>query len=251
MRFVRSAILHNVLVVIVLGAVWQLAVSGLDVPARYVPAPTVIAQAVIAQPAAFAAALGTTLLAAALGIVAGTLVGVTSGVVFFRSPLLERIFFPYFVASQAVPIIAFGVFVVMWFGNGLGSKVFIALYLTFFPVSVNTLLGLRSVTGQQIDLLRSFGAGQREIFFKLQLPAALPSIFTAVRLGASLALVGAIVGEWFGAQSGLGAILLLSMFNYSMPEMWAAIVLTGFAGGILFLVVALLQSRLAWWQEEL
>src|SRR3954451_11022890 len=132
MRFVRSAIVHNVLVVVVLVAVWQLAIGGVDIPARYVPSPAVIAQAVMAEPTSFAAALGTTLLEAALGIVAGTLVGVASGVVFFRSPLLERIFFPYFIASQAVPIIAFGVFVVMWFGNGLAAKVFIALYLTFF-----------------------------------------------------------------------------------------------------------------------
>ena len=251
MRLLRSGAAHNLVVVLVLVAVWQLAVTGLQIPQSYVPAPSVIAQAVTAQPTGFAEAVGTTLLEATLGILFGTLVGIASGILFFRSRLLERIFFPYFVASQAVPIIAFGVFVVMWFGNGLLSKVFISLYLTFFPVAVNTLVGLRSVNRQHVDLLRSFGASSSEIFFRLQLPTALPSIFTAVRLGASLGLVGAIVGEWFGAKTGLGAILLLSMFNYSMPELWAAIVLTGLSGGLLFIVIVALQTQLAWWQQEL
>jgi NitT/TauT family transport system permease protein len=203
------------------------------------------------QPVAFGMAMGTTLLEAVIGIVLGTLIGIVSGVVFFRVRLLERMFFPYFVASQAVPIIAFGALVIMWFGNGLAAKAFVALYLTFFPVAVNTLRGLRSVDPRQVDLLRTFGASSTRIFLKLQFPGALPSIFTAVRLGASLGLVGAIVGEWFGAQSGLGAILLLSMFNYQVADLWAAIVLTGIAGTLLFGVVVLLERQLAWWTDEL
>lgn len=242
---------QNAIVLLCAFALWQLAVGVFRVPATYTPAPSVIAQAIWSQPGAFVDAVETTLLEAVIGIVAGTVFGVASGVVFFRLRLLERMFFPYFVASQAVPIIAFGAIVVIWFGNGLASKAFIALYLTFFPVTVNTLRGLRSVSAQQIGLLRSFGAGPLAIFLKLQFPAALPSIFTAIRLGASLGLVGAIVGEWFGAQAGLGVVLLLSMFNYQMPELWAAIVLTGLTGGILYVVVALLESRFVWWEEEL
>ena len=243
--------LQNLIAPILIVAVWQIAVGTLEIPARYLPSPGVIIMALWQQPSAFASAMGTTLIEAVIGIVAGTVIGILSGVAFFRVPLLERMFFPYFVASQAVPIIAFGALVVMWFGNGIASKAFVALYLTFFPVAVNTLRGLRSVDPRQVDLLRTFGASSTTIFLKLQFPGALPSIFTAVRLGASLGLVGAIVGEWFGAQAGLGVILLLSMFNYQMPELWAAIVLTGLTGAILFGIVALLQSQLAWWTEEL
>jgi NitT/TauT family transport system permease protein len=251
MRALVRVGIQNLITLLILIAVWQVVVSAFHVPSRYLPSPAAILQALSFQPAAFAAAMGTTLLEAVLGILAGAIIGMASGIVFFRAPLIERMFFPYFVASQAVPIIAFGVFVVMWFGNGIASKAFIALYLTFFPVAVNTLRGLRSVNPQQVDLLRSFGANRREIFFKLELPAAMPSIFTAVRLGASLGLVGAIVGEWFGAQVGLGVILLLSMFNYTMPELWGAIALVGLSGAILFVIVVLFESRLAWWQEEL
>jgi NitT/TauT family transport system permease protein len=243
--------LQNLIAPILIVAAWQLAVGGLEIPTRYLPSPSVIFMTLWHQPVAFGTAMGTTLLEAVIGIVLGTFVGVVSGVVFFRFHLLERMFFPYFVASQAVPIIAFGALVIMWFGNGIAAKAFIALYLTFFPVAVNTLRGLRSVDPRQVDLLRTFGASSTTIFLKLQFPGALPSIFTAVRLGASLGLVGAIVGEWFGAQSGLGAILLLSMHSYQLPELWAAIVLTGIAGTMLFGVVALLQHQLAWWTEEL
>jgi NitT/TauT family transport system permease protein len=242
---------QNVLAVVAIFVVWQLVVGVIGLSSRYIPSPAVIAETIAVQPQAFAGAVGITLLEAVVGIIAGTIVGIASGVVFFRSALLERMFFPYFVASQAVPIIAFGAIVIMWFGNGLAAKAFIALYLTFFPVAVNTLRGLRSVSRAQIDLLRSFGAGSVTIFWKLQFPAALPSIFTAIRLGASLGLVGAIVGEWFGSQQGLGAVLLLAMFNYQLAELWSAIVLTGLAGAVLFVIVAILESKLAWWQEEL
>jgi NitT/TauT family transport system permease protein len=250
-RLLLKGALQNTAVLLCIFALWQLAVGVFRVPAAYTPAPSVIAEAIWFQPGAFAAAVEMTLLEATIGILAGTLVGIVSGVIFSRVPLLERMFFPYFVASQAVPIIAFGAIVIIWFGNGLASKAFIAFYLTFFPVAVNTLRGLRAVSPQQIGLLRTFGASQLAIFLKLQFPSALPSIFTAIRLGASLGLVGAIVGEWFGAQVGLGVVLLLSMFNYQMPELWAAIVLTGVSGGLLYLAVALIESRLVWWEEEL
>lgn len=192
--------LQNLIAPIVLVAVWQLTVGELEIPARYLPSPSVILSVIADRPAAFGGAMAITLFEAVIGIVAGTVVGILSGMIFFRSRLLERMFFPYFVASQAVPIIAFGALVVMWFGNGIASKAFVALYLTFFPVAVNTLRGLRSVDPHQVDLLRTFGATPAVIFRKLQFPGALPSIFTAVRLGASLGLIGAIVGEWFGAS---------------------------------------------------
>ena len=214
------------------------------------PAPSAIIAAILANPAAFAEAVATTLYEAVLGIIAGTFIGIASGIVFSRFRLLERMFLPYFVASQAVPIIAFGAIIIMWFGNGVASKALIALYLSFFPIAVNTLAGIRTIGPEEIGLFRSFGASPMEILFKLQLPAALPSIFTAVRLAAGLGLVGAIVGEWFGATRGLGAVLLAAMFDYQITQLWAAILLIGLTGAALFVVVVLLQRQIAWWHEE-
>jgi NitT/TauT family transport system permease protein len=229
---------------------WELAVRLLDVSPDRLPAPSTILMTVWSGRSVLATAVGTTLYEAVLGLVCGTAIGVLSGVVFSRFRLLERMFLPYFVASQAVPIIAFGAIIIMWFGNDLASKALIATYMSFFPIAVNTLAGIRSVGEGEIGLLRSFGAGSFTILRKLQLPAALPAIFTAIRLGAGLALVGAIVGEWFGATQGLGAVLLTAMYDYRIPQLWAGILLTGLTGVAMFSVVALLQRKIAWWQVE-
>ena len=229
---------------------WEVAVRVLEVSPDKLPAPSAILLTIGSGRSALASAVAATLYEAVLGLVGGTVIGVLSGIAFARFRLLERMFLPYFVASQAVPIIAFGAIIIMWFGNGLASKALIAAYLSFFPVAVNTLAGIRSVDAGEIGMLRSFGAGAFTILRKLQLPAALPAMFTAIRLGAGLALVGAIVGEWFGATQGLGAVLLTAMYDYRIPQLWAGILLTGLTGIVLFSVVAFLQRKIVWWQVE-
>jgi NitT/TauT family transport system permease protein len=229
---------------------WEAGVWLFAVSPDKLPPPSAVLATIWAGRDAFAGAVGTTLYEAVLGLAAGTVIGVLSGVVFAQSRLLERMFLPYFVASQAVPIIAFGAIIIMWFGNGVASKAVIALYLSFFPVAVNTLSGMRTVSDGEIGLLRTFGASRWTILRKLQFPAALPSIFTAVRLGASLALVGAIVGEWFGASRGLGVVLLTAMYDQRIPQLWAGILLTGLTGVALFAAIVALQRRIAWWRTQ-
>jgi NitT/TauT family transport system permease protein len=229
---------------------WEITVRVFGVGPDRLPAPSAIVTAIANAPGAFAGAVATTLYEAILGIIGGTLIGFASGIACSRYRLIERMLLPYFVASQAVPIIAFGAIIIMWFGNGVASKALIALYLSFFPVAVATLAGIRTVRREEIGLLRTFGAGPATILVKLQLPAALPSVFTSMRLAAGLGLVGAIVGEWFGANRGLGVILLSAMYEQRMGELWAAILLTGLSGVALFGLVAVLQRSLAWWQLE-
>jgi NitT/TauT family transport system permease protein len=138
----------------------------------------------------------------------------------------------------------------MWFGNTLMAKAIIAFYLTFFPVTVNTLLGLNAVDPRQVGLLRSFGASGRQILFRLQLPMALPQIFVALRLGASLSLVGAIVGEWFGDTRGIGVLLLQAMYNESVVALWAAILCAAVLGTGFYGVVAFAERRIVFWGAE-
>jgi NitT/TauT family transport system permease protein len=229
---------------------WELGVRLFEIDPDKLPAPSVILATIWAGRTSLAYAVATTFYEAVAGLVCGTAIGVLSGIAFSRSRLLERMFLPYFVASQAVPIIAFGAIIIMWFGNGVASKALIALYLSFFPVAVNTLAGIRTVGAGEIDLLRSFGASAWTILLKLQLPSALPAIFTAIRLGAGLALVGAIVGEWFGASQGLGVVLLTAMYDYRIPQLWAGILLTGLTGVVLYSATAFLQRKIVWWQVE-
>jgi NitT/TauT family transport system permease protein len=243
-------VVRQVGVIVIVMAIWELATRGFQVSPDKLPPLSAVLETIWAGRAALLDAVATTLLEALIGLVAGILFGILSGVAFSRFRLLERMVLPYFVASQAVPIIAFGAIIVIWFGNGLASKALIAFYLSFFPIAVNTLGGIRRVSGDEIGLLRTFGANGFDILWKLQLPTALPSIFTAIRLGAGLAIVGAIVGEWFGASRGLGVVLLTAMFDDNVPTLWAAIVLTGLTGTLLYWVVVLLQRKIAWWHIE-
>ena len=235
---------------LVAGLVWQGAVVGFGIRPVYLPRLTTILAAIAATPEAYLAGFLRTLAETLIGFAAGCLVGVLGGVIFFRAPKLRDMLFPLFVVSQTIPVIAFGALVVLWFGNTRLAKAVIAFYLTFFPVTVNTLLGLESVDPRQIDLLRSFGASRQSLLWRLQLPTALPQIFVALRLGASLSLVGAIVGEWFGDTTGLGVLLLQAMYNENVVGLWAAILCAAVLGTGFYAVVSGLERRLVFWSAE-
>jgi len=236
--------------VLVAGLLWEGAVLLFGIRPAYLPRLSAILAAIAATPGAYLDGFLRTLAETLIGFAAGTLVGVLNGAAFFRWPVLRDMLFPIFVVSQTIPVIAFGALVVLWFGNTLAAKAVIAFYLTFFPVTVNTLLGLQSVDRAQVALLRSFGAGSRSLLLRLQLPTALPQIFVALRLGASLSLVGAIVGEWFGDTTGLGVLLLQAMYNENVVGLWAAILCAAVLGTGFYAAVAEAERRLVFWGAE-
>ena len=182
-----------------------------------------------------------------LGFLAGSAIGILSGVLFWRSKRAEQMLLPIFVALQTVPIIAFGAIVVIWFGNGMASKVVIALYLTFFPVAVNTARGLDQTNPDLIRLLRSFGASEMRIFRTVSLPTAARSIMTGLKLGIQLSLVGALVGEWFGDTTGLGTLLLQSLYFEDTERVWLLILLLGVIGQCLFTLLNAIEKKFVWW----
>jgi NitT/TauT family transport system permease protein len=236
--------------VILAGLVWEAAVVGFGIRPHLLPRLSEILAAIAFTPGAYWAGLQRTAAETLIGFAAGTAVGIMNGLIFFRAPLLRDMLLPVFIVSQTIPVIAFGALVVMWFGNTLLAKAVIAFYLTFFPVTVNTLLGLNSVDPRQVALLRSFGASPRQILFRLQLPMALPQIFVALRLGASLSLVGAIVGEWFGDNTGIGVLLLQAMYNESVVALWAAILCAALLGTGFYALVAWAERRIVFWGAE-
>ncbi len=168
---------------LVAGLAWEGSVVLFGIRPAYLPRLSAILAAIAATPGAYWDGFLRTLEETLIGFAAGAAVGVANGVAFFRWPVLRDMLFPIFVVSQTIPVIAFGALVVLWFGNTLLAKAVIAFYLTFFPVTVNTLLGLQSVDPAQVALLRSFGAGGGSLLLRLQLPTALPQIFVALRLG--------------------------------------------------------------------
>jgi NitT/TauT family transport system permease protein len=237
--------------VILMAILWEGGTRLFKVNPFYLPPLSVVLSTIAENPTDFAAAALRTLIETLVGYAAGVVVGVASGALFFQLRLLRELFFPLFIVSQTIPVIAFGAIIVMVFGNTLMAKAIIAFYLTFFPVTVNTLAGLSSVKNDQVAVLRSFGATGSQLFWKLRLPAALPQIFVALRLAATLALIGAIVGEWFGDTLGLGVTLLNAMSNENVPVLWATILCSAVVGSGLYGVVAAVERAVVFWKEEL
>jgi NitT/TauT family transport system permease protein len=230
--------------------VWEGTVRLLGIKPSYLPRLSTILMSMAATPRAYIDGFVRTLTETLIGFLAGGAFGVLIGVAFFRVRALKEMILPIFVVSQTIPVIAFGALVVLWFGNTLLAKAAIAFYLTFFPVTVNTLLGLETVDSKQVALMRSFGASNHQLLWRVQLPTALPQIFVALRLASSLSLVGAIVGEWFGDTTGLGVLLLQAMFTENVVAIWGALLASALLGTSFYAVVAAAERRLAFWSTE-
>jgi NitT/TauT family transport system permease protein len=181
---------------------------------------------------------------AAIGFVAGTLIGIILATAFVHSRILERAFVPYVIASQTIPIVALAPMIVFAFGQDVGSVVIIATYLTFFPVTIAMIRGLRSPDPRALELMRAYAASRWSIFWKLRLPASMPYLFTALKIAATASIVGAIVGEGPGGiPDGLGrAIINFNNQYISGPEkLWAAIVAAAVLGIVFYGIVQLLE----------
>ena len=181
---------------------------------------------------------------AALGFVLGSLLGLSLATVFVHSRLAERAFVPYVIASQTVPIIALAPLIVFALGQGVLAVVVIATYLTFFPVTIAMLRGLRSFDPRALELLRSYGAGRVGVFTKLRLPASVPYLFTALKIAATASIVGAIIGEDTGAiQAGLGRVITtFNQYYATGPEkLWAAIFVAAVLGVTFFMLVRIAE----------
>jgi NitT/TauT family transport system permease protein len=197
--------------------------------------------------AVLAAAAGFTLSEAVGGFVFGAALGIVLAVVFVHAPLLERALVPYVVASQTVPIIAIAPMVVIWLQAGWLSVAVISAYLTFFPVTIAGIRGLRSPDPRALELMSSYAASRRDVLLKVRLPAAAPYLFAALKVAATASVVGAIIGELpSGIRDGLGgAILNFNQYYVSgPPKLWAAILVTSVVGLGFFLVVTAAEA--AW-----
>ncbi len=228
-------------------ALWKLVVIVGDYPPFILPAPEVVAErflrawtAGVMTPHAL-----TTLSEILLGFGAGASIALLVGYLLARSRLAERVLSPYLVAAQATPILALAPLIALWFGSGLTGKVLICALIVFFPVAVSTMVGIRSVDRNLLELGRSLRATRWQVVSKLEVPAALPQILGGMRVGVTLAVVGAIVGEWAGADQGLGVLINLARGSlFDIPLMFATLLTIALIGVALYLVVLLLERRL-------
>ena len=196
---------------------------------------------------------GYTALESVIGFALGATTGLGLAVLFARFRLIERGLLPYVMVSQTVPILAVAPMVVVWLGTSWVSKAVIAAYLTFFPVTVNMLRGLRTVDPEALALMRALAATPRQVFLKLRFPAALPYLFTALKISATASVVGAIIGELpVGSRFGMGVVIIngAQYYNWQPANLWAAILVSALLGIAFYQAVAAVERRCLAWRPE-
>jgi len=223
---------------------WQLLCTALALPAYLVPAPTRVAAAALANAGALATATGLTAAAAVLGLLISLALGTAIAVVFSQSRLLARSFYPYAIFLQTVPVVAVAPLIVIWFGTGLASVVLVSVMISLFPVITNGTTGLTRVDPQFLELFAMRDASRLQVLLKLRLPGSVPYLVTGAKISSGLAVIGAIVGEFFAgygaAGYGLGYRILQASGQLKTAELFAAILACTLLGLVLFAAVSLL-----------
>ena len=193
---------------------------------------------------------GTTLGEMLYGLLFGVSIGLAIGYAIAKSPLLEYILSPIIVAMQSTPIVAYAPLLIIIFGTGPSSKVVTTAVIVFFPSLVNTIVGIRGVSPRLRDLMRSLKAGRWQIFCKLELPSALPVILAGLKTSATLAVIGAVVGEFVGSGSGLGVLVITARSQYDTPLVYVTVLTMTAIALSLYSLVALVEWRLLHWQRR-
>jgi len=183
------------------------------------------------------------------GLLIGGLAASVIGYLLAKSPVLEKLISPYLVASQSIPMVAIAPLIVIWFGPGMLSKVLICSLTVFFPILINTVVGLREVPQDLRDLMRSLQASRTQTFWKLEVPAALPIFLGGLRVGATLSVIGAVVGELVGSDRGLGFLINVGRGQYDTALVFVAVITLSALAMSLYSLVLLIETRLLSWQS--
>jgi NitT/TauT family transport system permease protein len=202
--------------------------ASLRYPPFILPGPSLVAERLAEKLADGTLLVNTaiTLSEAIPGLILGALLGFLIGYPIAKSHIADRLLSPFIVASQGVPFIAIAPLLLIWFGNGPGAKIFLCAIVVFFPITINVIVGLRSISPQLHDLFRSMNASRRDTFSKLELPAALPLMLAGLRVGGTLAMIGALAAEFLGTDRGLGFVINQGRGLYDTPLVLAGIVTT-------------------------
>ena len=238
-----------VAIVVSIFVLWELANWAFAVPEYILPKPSVIAAKMISSWRLLLIHAAVTFEEVLLGFTLSIVIGIPLAVAVVYSRLFERIAFPIMVSLQTVPKVALAPILVMWLGYGMLPKVMVAFLISFFPIVINAVIGMRSAEKEMIYLARSMGANELTTFIKIRLPKALPSIFGGLKVGIGQAVVGAVVGEFIAAQFGLGYLQLMAQVNLDTPLLFAAVVVLSLLGVMMFNVVAWIERLALPWMR--
>ena len=230
-----------------LAARWEIVADALQIKPYLIPAPSEIADSLWRDREILAENGWVTLREVLAGFAVAFVLGLAFAVALHLSETARRALYPLLVASQTVPIIVVAPILVVWFGFGITPKLLIIALICFFPITVNTLDGLRSVDQDSVKLMRSLDAGRGAIMRRLELPAALPFLLSGAKVAVAVAVIGAVFGEWAGSESGLGHLMMESSAQLLTARVFAAVVVLSVFAVALFALLSVLERRFAWW----
>ena len=231
---------------VVLVAAWEVGVRVARIPAFVLPPPSAIWLKFLGDIPLLAQHALVTIQEVVAGFLVAAVFGLLVAILIVQFRTVERVVYPYVIASQTVPKIAIAPLLIIWLGAGMLPKILIVAVTAFFPVTVNTITGFRAVEEHYLNLLRSVAASDAQVFRRLRVPYALPYIFAGLKLATTLSVLGAIVAEFMGASEGLGYLILASTFNFEVARVFVALALLVLLGVAFFGLIAWLERRLSW-----
>jgi NitT/TauT family transport system permease protein len=232
-------------------ALWEWAVRQWSVPAYIAPAPSAVARSLAGgiQSGVYLEHFWVTLYETLAGFAIAAVAGISAGAIIAQFRLVERTVYPYLVALQTLPKIAIAPLIIVWAGFGLSSKIIIAALVAFFPVLVNVIVGLKTIDPSKLELMRSLRASRWQVFRLVTFPNALPFDFAGLDIAVVFSVLGAIVGEFVGAQSGLGNLILQFNVSLDIAGVFAVLILLAVLGIALHLVMQAIQRRVIFWAQ--
>ncbi|MBM3504607.1 MAG: ABC transporter permease [Alphaproteobacteria bacterium] len=239
--------MYPILALVVVIAIWDIGVRVFDVKAFILPPPWKMMTALFKNWTSLSLAMLYTLMEIMAGFAMSVIVGVGLAIAIVSARILEKTVFPLIVGSQVIPKVAIAPLFVIWFGFGITPKILIAFLISFFPIIISTVIGLRSIDLLKLHLARSMGASPAQVFFRFRLPNAMPAIFGGLKLSITAAVIGAIVGEFIGSDKGIGRILLIANGNLDTDVLFAGILILSIVGVVLFLIIDVIERIVIRW----
>jgi NitT/TauT family transport system permease protein len=227
---------------------WAALVYGLHVPPFVAPSPPAVVETLVVNLPKLMENLLPTAIEAVSGFLIGNLAAIVLATVFVHQKSLQEAFFPIVVLINTIPVVAKAPILVLLLGNGMEPKIAIAALICFFPTLVNMVRGLESVNPQAMELMRVLSASKTEVFFKLRLQNSLPYLFSALKIAASTAVIGAIVGEWIGSVTGIGALIIQAMYAFDSAMLYATVVVGSTFSVCFFLLISMIERLMVRWQ---
>ncbi|MEK3721457.1 ABC transporter permease [Paenibacillus sp. FSL H8-0034] len=247
----RKSLLVLATLIVFIG-LWQAYVSVFHIPVQILPGPLLFLSKFLNIMAMgdMSTHIGLTLYEIFVGFLIGCVLGLLFGYLLAKSVLLERMFTPYIVLVQIAPKISIAPLFLLWFGLGATSKIALVILVVFFPIMVNTIVGIRSVESNMQDLLHILKANRWQRFWTVEIPYSLPSIMSGVKVSTTYAITGAVIGEMIGAKAGLGYLVILGSETYDINLILTAVLLLSVIGLVLYLLSNVLEKRLLRWHES-